>query len=103
MIKVLELAVYLQLVDYLDSNHLFNPNHHGSKRAHNTCTALLQMYHTWVDAVDNGTMAGVMMVDLSAAFDVVDHEILLPKLEKMGLENRTTTRFRSYLSDRLSV
>ena len=80
MSKVLERAVYLQLVEYLDSNGLFNPNHHRSRRAHNTCTALLQMYDTWVDAVDSGKMAGVMMVDLSAAFDMVDHDILLQKL-----------------------
>ena len=84
--KVLERAIYFQLVDYLDANHLFHPNHHGSRGSHNACTALLQMYDTWIDAVESGNMAGVMMVDLSAAFDMVDHDLLLQKLELIGLD-----------------
>ena len=63
------------------------------RRAHNTCTALLQMYDTWIEALEKGSMVGVMMVDLSAAFDMVDHHILLQKLELIGL-------VRSYLTNR---
>ena len=100
MSKVLERAIYLQLVEYLDVNHLFHPNHHGSRRAHNTCTALLQMYDTWTDAAENGNMAGVMMVDLSAAFDMVDHDLLIQKLELMGLKADALSWFRSYLTNR---
>ena len=100
MSKILERAVYLQLVEYLDSNQLLHPNHHGSRRAHSTCTALLQMYDTWVQAVDDGNMAGVMMIDLSAAFDMVDHAILLQKLELLGLNNMAVAWFGSYLQGR---
>ena len=100
MSKVLERAIYLQLVSYLDTNLLLHPNHHGSRRAHNTCTALLQMYDTWIEAVENGDMAGVMMVDLSAAFDMVDHDLLLQKLELLGLDDQSVGWFRSYLSNR---
>ena len=44
------------------------------------------MYNRWVEEVDDGNMVGVMMVDLSAAFDMVDHGILLEKLRLYGLE-----------------
>ena len=98
--KVLERAVYLQLVEYLDNNQILHPNHHGSRRAHNTCTALLQMYDTWVEAAEKGNMAGVMMVDLSAAFDMVDHGLMLQKLELMGLDPSAVGWFRSYLNNR---
>ena len=86
--KILERAVYLQLVEYLDHNNLMHPNHHGGRRAHSTCTALLQMYDTWVQAVEEDNMAGVMMIDLSAAFDMVDHDILVQKLEILGLDSK---------------
>ena len=58
------------------------------------------MYDSWVTAVDDGEMAGVMMVDLSAAFDMVDHSILLGKLKLMGLESSAVKWMESYLMGR---
>ena len=98
--KILERAVFHQLVDYLDENSLIHPNHHGSRKGHNTTTALIQMYDYWVKAVDNGEMAGAMMLDLSAAFDMVDHKILLEKLKLLGMESRTVMWMKSYLTGR---
>ena len=63
--------MFQQLVEYLDSNKLLSSEHHGSRQGHNTATALIQMYDQWLDQVDDGMMVGVMMIDLSAAFDMV--------------------------------
>ena len=98
--KILERAVFQQLVEYLDSNNLLSPDHHGSRQGHNTATALIQMYDQWLEHVDDGRMVGVMMIDLSAAFDMVDHDLLLGKLELFGLTEGTLSWFRSYLSGR---
>ena len=98
--KILERAVFAQLVSYLDNNALLHPNHHGSRKAHSTATALIQMYDTWVKAVEEGNMAGVMMVDLSAAFDMVDHALLLKKLELLGLDRQALQWIESYLAGR---
>ena len=68
--KVLERAMFLQLVSFMDTNHLFNPNHHAYRSHHSTTTAMLQMYTTWLEAIEQGDMAAVCMIDMSAAFDV---------------------------------
>ena len=98
--KILERAVFQQLVGYLDHNGILNPNHHGSRKVHSTASALIQMYDVWARAVDEGNMVGVMMVDLSAAFDMVDHDILLAKLELLGLDMHALQWVYSYLAGR---
>ena len=98
--KILEKAVFLQLVEYLDENGLFSVNHHGSRHNHNTATALMQMYDQWVEEVETGKMVGVMMIDLSAAFDMVDHALLLQKLEIFGLNSSALRWMESYLKNR---
>ena len=98
--KILEKVVFLQLVKYLDSNGLLHPNHHGSRIGHNTATALLQMYDQWLEEVEEGKMVGVMMIDLSAAFDMVDHTLLLNKLGLFGLDGKSLMWVLSYLSKR---
>ena len=92
--------MFQQLVEYLDQNNLLSPDHHGSRQGHNTATALTQMYDQWLDQVDDGMMVGVMMIDLSAAFDMVDHDILLEKLRLFGLTAGALAWFNSYLSAR---
>ena len=98
--KILERVVFNQFVEYLDLNSLLHPNHHGSRHGHSTATALIQMYDRWVEEVENGDMVGVMMIDLSAAFDMVDHGLLLQKLEVFGLDNKAISWIESYLSNR---
>ena len=56
------------------------------------------MYDTWVEEVDKGNMVGVMMVDLSAAFDMVDYDILLQKLQLFGLDSMAISWMKSYLT-----
>ena len=71
----------LQIIDYMDTNHLLHPNHHGFRAGHSTTTGLIQMYDKWVEAVDRGQYTGACFLDLSAAFDIVDHPLLLEKLK----------------------
>ena len=99
--KVLEKVIFFQMISYLNENNLLHPNHHAYRAHHNTTTALIQMYDNWLEAAEAGTMAGVCLLDMSAAFDVVDHGLLLNKLELYGFNDDFLTWTRSYLSNRL--
>ena len=58
------------------------------------------MYDQWTDEVESGQLVGVMMIDLSAAFDMVDHSLLIEKLGLFGLEMEVTEWLKSYLTGR---
>ena len=79
--KVLEKVAYEQIYGYFTRNHLFHQNLHGYRRNRATQTALIQMYDKWVRAAHDGQLSGVVLLDLSSAFDLVDPELLLKKLE----------------------
>ena len=98
--KLLEKVIFQQIVEYLDRNKLLNPNHHGCRSGHNTGTALIQIHDQWVEEVEAGQMVGVMMIDLSAAFDMVDHSHLLDKLALFGMDAEVTQWLGSYLTGR---
>ena len=98
--KVVERVIFIQVVEYMSKNELFHPNHHGFRAGHSTTTAMIQMYDSWVQAVDKGELVGVCMLDMSAAFDVVDHSILLSKLQLYGFNDTALKWMGNYLSGR---
>ena len=61
---------------------------------------LSYIYDQWLEAVDNGNIAGCMMLDLSAAYDLANHDLILRKLELYGFEPSTVKWMKSYLDGR---
>ena len=70
--KILEKIVYEQLYNYFQNNGLFHQNLHGYRKHRSTLTALLQLYDRWVRSASEGKVSGAVLLDLSAAFDLVD-------------------------------
>ena len=58
------------------------------------------MYDSWVQAADKGELTGVCMLDMSAAFDIVDHEILLKKMKLYGFDDKAYNWINNYLTGR---
>ena len=98
--KILERAVFQQVVSYLEENNLLHPSHHGFRKGHNTSTALLEMSNVWHEALDDRELTATVMLDLSAAFDVVDSSILLEKMKIYGFEENAVRWLGSYLTSR---
>ena len=90
--KLAERAVYDQMFEYLVINDLIHPNHHGFLKNSSTTTALQHLIDIWLKHLDKGKLSAALFLDLSAGFDVIDHDILLKK--------RTVNWFSTYLLDR---
>ena len=69
-------------------------------RGHSTQQAIAQ-FNDWVlEATDRGKVTGLLFVDISKAFDSLNHDVLLGKLESLGLSSRSLRWLRSYLADK---
>ena len=56
---------------------------------------------SWCDNIDRGLLNGVIFIDLKKAFDTIDHEIILKKLTKYGVDQDALKWFKSYLTNRM--
>lgn len=98
--KLMEKIVYLQIQQYFDCNGLYTKFQHAYRHNHSTCSALTHMTDDWLKAMDNSKMTGAVLLDFSAAFDVIDHSLLTGKLECYGFKPNAISFIRSYLSCR---
>jgi hypothetical protein len=99
--KLLERFVARQVVGHLKSNDLLPDRQSAYRSGFSTETAILRVLSDILEAVDDGDVAVLALLDLSAAFDTVDHAILLRRLQRSyGVEGAVLHWFESYLSCR---
>ncbi len=99
--KLTERRVARRLLAYLTSNKLLPCFQSAYRPYHSTETAVLKVLDDILTAIDNGDLAGLALLDLSAAFDTVDHDVLLRRLQiSYGIGGAVLDWFRSYLADR---
>ena len=99
--KLIEKAVALQLIEHLKFNNLYDKFQSAYRTFHSTETALLRVKNDVLNAMDNRNVMLLLLLDLSAAFDTIDHSILLNRLSKRcGINGTCLKWFTSYLSDR---
>ena len=77
--KLLEKIVFDQIQCYFSVNKLTTDFQHAYREGHSTCTALTQMTDDWLKEIDNKKIVGAVLLDFSAAFDIIDHNLLLRK------------------------
>ena len=99
--KVIEKAVLQQLLEYLNAHSLLCSNQSAYRSSHSTETALLKVTSDILLALDSGHVSLLTLLDLSAAFDTVDHEILFKTLNTyFGISGTVLSWVQSYLSNR---
>ena len=89
-----------QVNEYLDRNNLVPDDHHGGRKGHGTTSALCCLNKNIAKCVEESDTTMVLTTDLTAAFDLIDHQILIEKLKYLGFEEDALDLMKSFLKDR---
>ena len=101
MSKILEKIVDTHLEKHLIENKLHDVHQSAYRKFHSTETALVKVQNDILNSLDNNDVTILVMLDLSAAFDTIDHTSLLHGLRKnFGISRKPLEWIQSYLSDR---
>ena len=84
----------------MNKNEILYANQYGFRKGHSTASALLDLYDKISEAIDKREVAVGVFLDLSKAFDTVNHNILFEKLEYYGVRGIALSWIKSYFSNR---
>ena len=98
--KLLEKLVYNRLLHHIKINNLLNNSQYGFRLNSSCDLALIDLHDHILNNINNDLHSFGIFLDLSKAFDVINHKILLSKLENFGIRGIPLQWFHSYLSDR---
>lgn len=101
--KVMEKFINNQLIEHLEHNNLLDPSQSGFRTGCSTEAALVEVTDNIRLHLDKGTPTMLVLLDLSAAFDTISHNILLRRLKECGVEGKALAWLRSFLSNRLQL
>src|SRR5436190_1908500 len=96
--KIIEKVVLARLLHHLDHNNLLSNNQHGFLQGKSTLTALVDIVEYIYDCLEAGKSIISVFLDLSKAFDSLNHELTLNKLNLLGINGPALSWFKSYLT-----
>ena len=92
--------MFNRLYQFLEDNNIINENQYGFRKGHSTNHALNYSVNFINNQIKDKKHTLGIFIDLSKAFDTLDHEILLRKLDNYGIQGNASKLIESYLSDR---
>ena len=102
--KIIEKIISNRIRSHLDKYNLSNPNQSAYKPLHSTETALLKIHNDICMSMDTGKTTALVLLDLSAAFDTLDHSSIIELLSGWyGISGTALNWVRSYLSNRVQM
>lgn len=98
--KILEKLLSTRIMSFLESSKLIYTHQYGFRQGCSTFTAASELIDQVYGAIDKKNISGVLFLDLKKAFDTIDHNLLLQKIEYYGIRGSPLTLLKSYLSNR---
>ena len=98
--KIFEKLLYRRLYKFLVKHNVLYKYQFGFRKGYSTSMALIEIINNIKSAIDNNKFVCGIFLDLTKAFDTVNHQILLDKLHHYGVRGQTNNLFNSYLSNR---
>ena len=98
--KIFERVMYKRVFDFLNDHDVLYDKQFGFRRKHSTHMALMVLIDKLINCIQNGEFVIGVFLDFSKAFDTVNHDILLRKLDHVGIRGVALQWFISYLSNR---
>ena len=99
-ISILEKAVYIQLYEHCSKHNILVDEQFGFRNKLTTTDAIFKLINETQIALNYKIMVGAIFCDLEKAFDSINHDILISKLNFYGVKGKTLLWFKSYLSNR---
>ena len=96
--KVCERVAYNQFVTYLTTKERLTTKQSGNKKWFSTETSLIHTTDAFLKGIDDKKLTACVLLDMSKAFDSVDHQILLRKIQSVGASTSALKWFNSYLT-----
>ena len=101
--KLFERVLHSAIMDHLISHNLLNDSQHGFCPGRGTLSQLLYYYNSVLTELESNDQVDAIYLDFSKAFDKVDHQILLQKLEYHGISGKILTWIQTFLTNRFQA
>jgi hypothetical protein len=98
--KPIERHIKTHLNTHLENNNLLHSNQSGFRANHSCHTALTSLTEQWLNSINENKFCGALFVDFAKAFDVIDHDLLLKKLQYYSISDKTIQLLQSFLVER---
>lgn len=98
--KIFERAMYARLINFIEKFGILTENQFGFRKNRSTTLACFNLIKEVTESIDKKVPVSALMLDMTKAFDLIDHEILLGKIEKYGIRGAGYEWLKSYLQGR---
>ena len=100
IVKLFEKIIRKHMVNYLEQHHLFNKSQHGFRAGRSCLTQLIAHYDKILSILEEGTNVDVIYLDFAKAFDKLDFNVTLTKLQQLGIDGKVGRWIHSFLTNR---
>ena len=95
-----EKLIHKRLIDFFVKNYILTKNQYGFRKGHSTSHCISHLNEKLIENLEKKHISAVLFIDLKAAFDTIDHDILIQKLEHYGVRGSALSLLESYLKNR---